>query len=145
MTASAIRDVHAVLSGALQQAVVWGWRTDNPARSATPPAQAKAEVAPPEARRAAKLIETATTEDPELDLFLVLAVILGSRRGELCSLRWSDVNFDHGEVLIDSGVIYVPGRPLTRQSAFPCARRPRSSTLSSAPPRAWELTDAASR
>ena len=31
MTASAIRDVHAVLSGALQQAVVWGWRTDNPA------------------------------------------------------------------------------------------------------------------
>jgi len=42
MTASAIRDVHAVLSGALQQAVVWGWRTDNPAPSATPPAQAKA-------------------------------------------------------------------------------------------------------
>ena len=37
MMASAIRDVHAVLSGALQQAVVWGWRTDNPARSATPP------------------------------------------------------------------------------------------------------------
>lgn len=31
MTATAIRDVHAVLSGALQQAVVWGWRTDNPA------------------------------------------------------------------------------------------------------------------
>jgi hypothetical protein len=30
MTASAIRDVDAVLSGALQQAVVWGWRTDNP-------------------------------------------------------------------------------------------------------------------
>jgi integrase len=37
MTASAIRDVHAVLSGALQQAVVWGWRTDNPARLATRP------------------------------------------------------------------------------------------------------------
>ena len=115
MTASAIRDVHAVLSGALQQAVVWGWRTDNPARSATPPAQAKAEVAPPEARQAVKLIETAATEDPELGLFLMLAVILGSRRGELCSLRWTDVDFDHGEVLIDSGVIYVPGRPLIDQ------------------------------
>jgi hypothetical protein len=51
MTASAIRDVHAVLSGALQQAVVWGWRSDNPARTATPLAQAKAEVAPPRPAR----------------------------------------------------------------------------------------------
>ena len=55
------------------------------------------------------------TEDPELGLFLMLAVMLGSRRGELCSLRWTDVDFDHGEVLIDSGVIYVPGRPLIDQ------------------------------
>jgi integrase len=115
MTASAIRDVHAVLSGALQQAVVWGWRSDNPARLATPPAVGKAEVTPPQAHQAAKLIETATSEDPELGLFLVLAVILGSRRGELCSLRWSDVDFEHGEVLIDSGVIYVPGQPLIDQ------------------------------
>jgi integrase len=45
----------------------------------------------------------------------MLAVMLGSRRGELCSLRWTDVDFDHGEVLIDSGVIYVPGRPLIDQ------------------------------
>jgi integrase len=115
MTASAIRDVHAVLSGALQQAVVWGWRSDNPARLATPPAVGKAEVTPPQARQAAKLIETATSEDPELGLFLLLAIILGSRRGELCSLRWSDVDFEHGEVLIDSGVIYVPGQPLIDQ------------------------------
>jgi integrase len=115
MTASAIRDVHAVLSGALQQAVVWGWRSDNPARSATPPAQAKAEVVPPEARQAIRLIETATKEDSELGLFLMLAVMLGTRRGELCSLRWTDVDFNHGEVLIDSGVIYVPGQPLIDQ------------------------------
>jgi integrase len=115
MTASAIRDVHAVLSGALQQAVVWGWRTDNPARSTTPPAQAKAEVAPPQAQEAVRLIETATAEDPELGLFLMLAVMLGSRRGELCSLRWTDVDFNHGEVLIDSGVIYIPGQPLIDQ------------------------------
>jgi integrase len=72
-------------------------------------------VAPPEARQAVRLIETATIEDPELGLFLMLAVMLGSRRGELCSLRWTDVDFDHGEVLIDSGVIYVPGRPLIDQ------------------------------
>ena len=36
----------------------------------------------------------------------MLAVMLGSR-GELCSLRWTDVDFEHGE-LIDSGVISRP-------------------------------------
>src|SRR5215218_7112617 len=51
MTASAIRDVHAVLSSALQQAVIWGWRSDNPARSATPPAQARRRWRPPRAAR----------------------------------------------------------------------------------------------
>jgi integrase len=52
------------------------------------------------------------TEDPELGLFLVLAVVLGARRGELCSLRWSDVDFDQGDVLVAGGVIIVPGQPL---------------------------------
>lgn len=38
-------------------------------------------------------------EDPELGLFLMLAVVLGARRGELCSLRRSDdVDFDQGDV-----------------------------------------------
>jgi integrase len=27
-------------------------------------------------------------------------VVLGARRGELCSLRWSDVDFDQGDVLV---------------------------------------------
>jgi integrase len=112
MTPTAIRDVHAVMSGALKQAVVWRWVNENVARSASPPAVEKAEVTPPEAEQADLLIETATREDPELGLFLVLAVVLGIRRGELCSLRWSDVDFDHGEVFIDSGVIYIPGQPL---------------------------------
>jgi integrase len=51
-------------------------------------------------------------EDPELGLFLVLAVVLGARRGELCSLRWSDVDFDQGDVLVAGSVIILPGQPL---------------------------------
>ena len=38
MTPSAIRDVHAVLSGAFKQAMVWGWISHNPVPLTTPPA-----------------------------------------------------------------------------------------------------------
>jgi integrase len=41
-----------------------------------------------------------------------MAVILGARRGELCALRWRHVDFDHHEIVIERGIIYVPGRPL---------------------------------
>ena len=43
---------------------------------------------------------------------MVLAVVLGARRGELCSLRWSDVDFNQGDVLVAGTVIHVPGEPL---------------------------------
>jgi integrase len=33
-------------------------------------------------------------------------------RGELCSLRWSDVDIDQGEILIAGGVARVHGQPL---------------------------------
>ncbi len=112
MTASAIRDLHAVLSGAFKQAMVWGWIRHNPVPLTTPPSVEQPDTRPPEPGQAERLIETAMAEDPELGLFLVLAVILGARRGELCSLRWSDVDFDNGDVLVAGGVIIVAGQPL---------------------------------
>jgi integrase len=112
MTPSAIRDVHAVLSGAFKQAMVWGWISHNPVPLTTPPSVEQPDTRPPEIGQAERLIETAMAADPELGLFLVLAVVLGARRGELCSLRWSDVDFDHGDVLVAGTVIHVPGEPL---------------------------------
>jgi integrase len=112
MTASAIRDVHAVLSGAFKQAMVWGWISHNPVPLTTPPAVEQPDTRPPEVGQTERLIETAMAEDPELGLFLVLAVVLGARRGELCSLRWSDVDFGQGDVLVAGSVIILPGQPL---------------------------------
>ena len=112
MTPSAIRDIHAVLSGAFKQAMVWGWISHNPVPLTTPPAVEQPDTRPPEVGQAERLIETAMAEDPELGLFLVLAVVLGARRGELCSLRWSDVDFDQGDVLVAGSVIILPGQPL---------------------------------
>jgi integrase len=123
LSASLIREVHAILSGALKQAVVWGWLGHNPAKLATPPAVEKAEVQPPKVEDTARLLAAAMAEDPELGLFLRLAVVLGARRGELCSLRWSDVDLDQGEILIAGGVVRVHGRPLIDKDTKTHAKR----------------------
>jgi integrase len=44
-------------------------------------------VHPPQAEDATRLLSAAVAEDPELGLFLRLAVMLSARRGELCGLR----------------------------------------------------------
>jgi len=75
------------------------------ARLASPPSREQADTQPPAVEDAARLLRTATAEDPELGLFLRLAVVLGARRGELCALRWSEVDPNQGEVLIAGAVV----------------------------------------
>jgi integrase len=123
LSASAVREVHSVLSGAFRQAVVWGWAAHDPAKLATPPASGRAEVSPPDAEGVGRLLATATQEDPELGLFVRLAVVLGARRGELIGLKWRDVDLARGEVLIASGVVRVAGRPLIDQDTKTHAKR----------------------
>jgi integrase len=123
VSASAVREVHSVLSGAFKQAVVWGWTTHNPAKLATPPAARRAEVAPPDAGGVARLLTAAMEQDPELGLFLRLAVVLGARRSELIALKWRDVDLAAGEVLIASGVVRVAGKPLIDKDTKTHAKR----------------------
>jgi integrase len=156
LSASAVQEVHTVLSGAFKQAVVWGWAGHNPAKLATAPAAGKHGVSPPDAEGVARLLTAAMKQDPELGLFLRLAVVLGARRGELISLKWRDVDLDAGAVLIASSVARVVGRPLLARTPRPtpsaaspsvptpsscCAPigSPRPRTRSPAGPR-WPLT-----
>jgi integrase len=62
-------------------------------------------------------------EDPELGLFLRPAVVLGARRGELCGLKWREVDLDGGEVLIAASVARVAGRPLLDKDTKTHAKR----------------------
>jgi integrase len=123
LSASAVQEVHTVLSGAFKQAVVWGWAGHNPAKLATAPAAGRSGASPPDAEAVARLLTAAMVEDPELGLFLRLAVVLGARRGELIGLKWRDVDLDGGEVLIASNVVRVIGRPLLDKDTKTHAKR----------------------
>ncbi|HEU4544057.1 MAG TPA: hypothetical protein VFR23_23205 [Jiangellaceae bacterium] len=95
-----MRQIHWILSGALDRAVRWGWIAVNPARQAEPPALPRPDPHPPSANEAARLVEAAWSSDPEWGAFVSLAMTTGARRGALCALRWSDIDRDNGVLVI---------------------------------------------
>ncbi|MHB1488453.1 MAG: tyrosine-type recombinase/integrase [Acidimicrobiales bacterium] len=103
------RNVHAIPSAALHQAVRWGWLRENIAERAKPPRVSNRRVTAPAVDVVQQVIEEAERRDPRLAPLLMLAALTGMRRGELCALRWSDVNLDVGVLDVARSVVVAPG------------------------------------
>lgn len=93
LSASTVHGAHRTLHAMLAQAVVWGLPS-NPASAASPPMPAKPNPTPPHVDDVIKLYLAAVETAPDLAVFIRLAASTGSRRGEVCGLRWADVDFD---------------------------------------------------
>ena len=107
---STIRQCHAILSGAFGQAVKWGWCPTNVAKMASPPTVRQAKVVAPTVEEVRQLVAAAEERNPTMGALIMLAALTGARRGELCALRWSDVDLDAGTVRIARSLIDLPGR-----------------------------------
>ncbi len=104
-----IRNHHAIISAALHQAVRWGWVRTNVAEQAKPPRLAQRRVKAPSVDVVRAVIEAAEERDPRMAALLMLGALTGMRRGELCALRWSDVDLERGELEVSRSVIVIPG------------------------------------
>lgn len=104
VSAQTIRHVHAILRRALNQARRWGWIERNPAEHAEPPSVRRDPVEAPGAHEITQLLEA--TDRNLVDL-VALAAATGARRGELCGLRWGDIDLDAGQVIIRRSIIDV--------------------------------------
>jgi integrase len=104
-----IRNHHAIISAALHQAVRWGWVKTNVAENAKPPRVPRSQVSAPSVEVVRQVIEEAEDRDPRLAPLLMLAALTGMRRGELCALRWTDLDLTLGIVEVSRSVVVVPG------------------------------------
>jgi integrase len=106
LATSTVRRVHAVLHSALHQAVRWNRIAENPATNANPGRQVQHEIQPPSAEQIVKLIATGTKKSAALGVLLFLAANTGARRGEICALRWGDVDLDAGVLTIRHALVH---------------------------------------
>lgn len=93
LSATTIRHIHHLLSGAYKRALRWQWVTVSPMSQAEPPAAPKPNPQPPTAEQAARIVNEAW-RDPDWGTLVWTAMTTGMRRGEICALRWHDLDLD---------------------------------------------------
>jgi integrase len=108
LAASTIRQVHFILSGALKRAVRWRWIASNPIGEAEPPAAPKPRPHPPSSQEAARILAEAW-KDPDWGLLVWVVMVTGLRRGELCSVRWRDLDLDAAVLRLERSIAQRSG------------------------------------
>ena len=71
-----------------------------------------------------KMIAAADKDDPDIAALIAIAAMTGARRGELCGLRWGDVDFGDLTLTIERSVADMGrGKLITKDTKTHAARR----------------------
>jgi integrase len=84
---------HALIRAALNQAIRWRWLVPpNPAGEASAPALSPDERVPPSPDEARRLALAVSKDNPDLASLIFVDATTGMRRGEICGLRFCDID-----------------------------------------------------
>ena len=110
-----IQHIHALLRRLLNQAVLWGWIPTSPVTRVTPPRVVRFDLTIPSPEDIGRIVAAAEERDSSFACFLRLAAVTGARRGELCALRWNDLNVKTATLTIARSVIGERNDDLTEK------------------------------
>jgi len=103
-----IREHHALISSILRTAVEWQYILSNVAERVKAPRVPRKELQYLDENEAKRVIELLADEDLKYCTAIILLIYSGMRRGELCGLRWSDIDFENNIVSIRRAAQYLP-------------------------------------
>jgi integrase len=135
---ASVRQIRALMHRACRLARKWsGGALPNPIADTELPTWAlheRDEVRAPSLDEVRTLIATADTFDPSFAAVLRLVAATGMRRGEVCALRWNDVDLSAGTVRISQSVVAAKGgailkSPKTRASIRTVAVDPDTASI----------------
>jgi integrase len=95
-----LRKLHYILKAAFDRAVRWDYLSESPMDLVPAPPEDDPEPDPPTNAEAARLLNDAWQRDLAWGTLLFLVMVTGLRRGELCGLRWVNVDFEAKVIMI---------------------------------------------
>lgn len=124
LSGTTVNSLHVILNQAFKRAVREGLLTRNPAEYVKAPTKSRPNNKIWELATALEFLEI--TKDTRYGDIYRLAIHTGMRRGELCGLQWSSIDWDKGYIQIEQTRQYFNGKhvigpPKTYRSERPIA------------------------
>jgi integrase len=126
LSEATVRQIRAVLHRACRLARKWSGNVlPNPVSGTEMPEwhldEQTAAVRSPTVDEVRALLAAARKGEPQLLAFVSVIAASGIRRGEACALRWRDIDFEAGSILVDESIVAAAGgavvkAPKTRAS-----------------------------
>lgn len=107
------RHYHRFLSSMLDTAVKWQHIKENPCSKVSAPKSDTKETAYLDEEQAAQLIAALDGEPIMYRTAILLILNMGLRRGELCGLKWNDIDFKRAVMEVRRNAVYIPGQGVT--------------------------------
>jgi integrase len=110
---STIIKVHRVFSLALKQAVGWKMLNSNPCEHVKPPRAENFDIQVWDEATVKKFLVKTRNEE----IYIVIAIALGTgmRLGEICALKWENVDLKKGEIYVRKSVKKLNGEFITKE------------------------------
>ena len=93
----------------LKQAKKWKLIDNNPNEDAKKPKYVKPKRKCYDTEQVIKLLECLEHENIKVKTLLTLAINTGARKGEICALRWDDIDFENKNIYIDNSLKVIDG------------------------------------
>ncbi|MGI8546484.1 MAG: tyrosine-type recombinase/integrase [Gemmatimonadaceae bacterium] len=116
-----VRLTHSVIREALQHALEWNMVARNVADATKPPRAVRPKVEVWNAEEAQRFL--AVAENDGYSPIWLVALTTGMRQGELCALRWEDIDFKRGVLHIRHTLMTVKGEQALREPKTRSGRR----------------------
>lgn len=110
LSPNTIHHYHRFLSSVLNTAVAWQLIPQNPCKNVKPPKSEHKESACLDDIQVLSLINALDKEPIKYKTMIMLFLYSGMRRGELCGLEWSDIDFKNNNISISKSSLYLPDK-----------------------------------
>lgn len=110
LSAKTILHHHRLISSILEKAVKWQIIFSNPCDRTEIPKVERKEARYLDEKQAAELLACLDSEPLQYRAMITLLLYSGMRRGELCGLEWTDVDFDNCIIDINKSSLYLTGK-----------------------------------
>ncbi len=110
LAAKTVLHHHRLISSILEKAVKWQIIYNNPCKRTELPKDDHKEARYLDEKQAAELLTFLNNEPLQYRAMITLLLYSGMRRGELCGLEWSDVDFDNCIIDINKSQLYLAGK-----------------------------------